>query len=252
MIYRNTLGIKGTFLISAIGSNGIMMASDTRSNIYDMSNPQNSSLAFFDGTQKTHVLGNNLISFTGTSIFDGYYTCHFIEEYLKQNPTIPTISNLIESYLSFCKNNMSTNAFERLRANRIIAAGYERGIPIINYYTWYKDFGVINSERNYGFAQSDESHFNHLYSINLTCEKLGALAQYAIYQYSTDNNKRHCIGGEISIAKIENNEICWLVNPPNQKWRCTEELLKLIESEEIELMYTKKEDKENLKKFLNI
>lgn len=62
------LSVKGSFLIAAICKDGIVLASDSRGNIFDRSDRDETPIAYFDANQKIFPVGRHAIADTGQGL----------------------------------------------------------------------------------------------------------------------------------------------------------------------------------------
>ena len=77
----SNLKVKGSFFIIAQGSDGIMVAADSRSVIFNNFDSSHTPLAYFDSTQKAFIVGKNVIVFTGSGLYGNWLTNGIIDVY---------------------------------------------------------------------------------------------------------------------------------------------------------------------------
>lgn len=231
--------VGGSFAIAAIGSDGIMIAADSRLNFHKV--PEN-PLAYQDGVQKVFIIGTSVVAFLGTASIDGDLLYKVIEDYKFVTPVIPKADLLIRSLGAYVKSHYSEKGYQLFTKNIIISSSYTNGIPRISVYK-----GEITSQIasiiDSGYVQPAATTFSTQYLKKYNCIKMGKLATEAIYKYAKSSNKEASIGGDIRILKITEKEIVWLKNPPKKQYKTVHELIKAKLSGEIQLKYTSESNK---------
>lgn len=212
---QKNIGIKGSFFIAAIAKDGIMLATESRGNFYDIRTQEQTPLAYFDGVQKTYIIGNSVMATTGSGILGDYFLCTIVDEFNKTIKTeIPT-SQIIIKFLKYCEDNFIQAKYLTISRNIFIAVGYEGNKPIMSTYNGiYNEYSLFKE----GAVGSDKSTFSAKYSKTKDAETLGNFAANAIYQYAKDHNKVNTIGGDVRVVKVTPKGIIWIKNKPNCKW----------------------------------
>jgi|GEM_PF-7003613 len=240
--FSQKVGINSSFFIAAIGSNGIMIASESRGSIYDQTDSSHSILAYCDEEQKTAIMGADGFAETGNGLYGGVFFKGVIHRFAMVSLKPPPLSHLFANLLYFCQQDMPVSVYNLFASNLMVAAGYENGKPTICYYNGIlKNKGCINTT---GYFESDTTIFKDLYSDTISCENLGKIAIKAIYKYAKDNNKQS-IGGPVRILKIDSSGTYWIENKPIFNWNYFSDFLSDYNKHKVKLQYT---SKKNIKK----
>lgn len=240
--------IEGSFMIVAIGSDGIMVASDSRANFADSNDPAHTPLGYFDFVQKTFILKNRMtISSTGMGIIGQYFEYYLVKDFEKYTLLDQKVYDLLKTYDAYLKSVCDEKTYAALENSRI-ACGYENGKPYLCYYEPKEPYRFINET----YIESGGSIFPKLYDKKLTCDSLGKLAKKAIYQFAADNKKKSLIGGLINIAKVTSENVIWLENEPKPKWKTVTDFLEAYINKKATITFTSEANKKKLLEILAI
>jgi hypothetical protein len=238
---QKNVGVKGSFLIAAFSSDGIIVATDSRGVFYDTDLKDINPLAYFDYVAKSFVIGNCVVAETGNALYGNMFLCKIIEEFKKEYPKPMLVSKLLSNLLFFCETHMDKKTFDMFKKNKLIVAGYEKGTPLICYY----EDGETKCIKD-NFIQSGSSNFNKLYNKNLNSKQLSLIATNAINDYAKKSNQTYIIGGEISVSQITEKGVFWIQNTPKCQWDYIESMLLLVRENKVKLNYTSQKNKKAL------
>jgi len=216
------IGIKGSFMLAAIGSDGIIVVTETRGVIYDIKDKNESPLAYYDGVQKEFIFGNNVFASTGKGAIGKLMFSALIRDFkekLLSNPPIDIFFNVFKDYYTAY---IPDELHSQIESNKMLVAGYYNKKPTIYL---YQNSEVIYIDSQ-GYIQSDKSSFSTKYKSNLSCDSLISLATESIVNYSRQNNNWRTIGEEVCIIKITETGLPTWVKKINFKdWKYTTDLI---------------------------
>ena len=233
--------VQGSFFIVASGSDGIMVATDSRSPVYN--NKQSVKYGYHDFGVKTLTIGNVAMVILGNDVFSGQYVNSLFEEYKTTAVMLPKVSEVLPQFFNFCSKRLTAKDFVLLSKNRYLACGYEKGIP-----TMCMQDGSISKREcvSEGWIRvaSDVSEFETKYAYTLPCNQLGRLAEISINKYAADNGMQNEIGGLIRILRITMNGLQWIQNKPQAQLLTLENSYKDFLSGKIPVSFIPKANKE--------
>ena len=214
------IGIHGSYIIAAIGKDGIILAGDSRANIYNTDDKNQSPIAYFDSVQKIFLLNDDVaLGSMGSGIISNVFFDAIVNKFRASEPNQQP-GKIIGNFLKYCKEIMPLEAYTQITNNELISIGYKNNTPTICAYS--KRDG-IDTCINYGFICGDGlSDFDSMYYSlqNKTCFNLALIAEKAIERYAVKYHKQNIIGGKIMALKITpNTAINWILNKPKEmKW----------------------------------
>lgn len=249
---KNTkIGIRGSFFIGAICNDGIIIAAESRGNIFDKRDDSKTPLAYFDDIQKIFPIEKKCIAETGQELIGNYFFSHICREfYRRTSPKIP-IDDLLPEFIQFCERHMLGEIFQELKNQKLIAAGYKNDLPTLCYFDINVDpnFKCINN----GLIESDITLLKGYDTGDLSCKEVAELAEKAIQEYASINDRWKTIGGPISILKITVDNIEWVKNEPTyNEWTKSEDFIEDYQKGMVEITPIPPFDKEQLDEFLGI
>lgn len=242
--------ISGSFVITAIGSDGIIMASEARANIFDRRDTKQTPVGYFDTIQKVFPKDNIAIAETGQGVIANVFFSALINDFYGKlvncsaNDILPA---LIEYANKFLPKEIHQDFFNQ----KLFSAGYHNSIPKICYFNNQQtpNFGCITD----GFIQSDKTIFGDKYSVKMNCQELAQLAEEAIKEYASHSDRWKTIGGPISVLQITPTTTEWLLNQPEtQKWTYVHEFITDYKSESVSVNLIEPHTKEDLYAILGI
>ncbi|MDX9880786.1 MAG: hypothetical protein RBS73_01895 [Prolixibacteraceae bacterium] len=209
------IGIKGSFMIAAIGSDGIIVASETRGNIFDLRDKKETPIAYFDGVQKEFIIGKTVLASTGKGAIGNVFFSAFINDFKSNLINYPPVDIFFNVLSDYYKQKIPQSLHHEIESNLMLVAGFKDGQPMICYF----QNSEINCIQNDGFIESAATFFQDKYSKNHSCDVLGKMAIDAIKDYSKQNDNWKTIGDEVSVIKItKENEPIWLNKIDFIKW----------------------------------
>ncbi|MCL5029772.1 MAG: hypothetical protein M1480_12240 [Bacteroidetes bacterium] len=218
--FNSCLSVEGSFVIAAICKDGIIIASDSRANIFDKRNQLQEPIAYFDSIQKIYPIGINAIAETGQGLILNLFFSAIIKSY-KANTVSLTIENLLPSFINYCKNNYPPELFREMRKQKLFATGYIGTMPTICYYNEDQPTGSFGCIQKSGFIESDSTllyeYRNQL--DKMSSDEVADLAIKAINDYAKNNDNWKTIGGQINVLLVTPQGTKWVKNmPPPQRW----------------------------------
>jgi len=201
--YISQMTIKGTLIIGAIGTDGIILAVDSRVCIIG---PDSNVIGYIDSIPKLSLLNDQFpIAFAGKSTIGE----EFVESIIKQfNDQENRSRNVQESFIDFRE---VLEKVDNRFSQKFIGGGYYEAKPYL--------FSFNNTERSadptgFVFSEPDLAPYIEKYTDRTrSCKQLGNILEAAIYSYAQDKKKEFEIGGPISIINVlPGNEIVWQQN----------------------------------------
>lgn len=237
------IGVKGSFMIAAIGKDGIIVATETRGNIFDKRDKKETPIGYYDGVQKEFVIGKTVLANTGKGVIGNAFFAAIIKDFTDKLIQYPSVDNFFNMFSEYCKKYVPKELNGQVLSNLMLVAGFQNEKPIICYYQKSEE-GCIENE---GYIESDTTIFKEKYSKNHTCDRLARLAEKAIKKYSNQNDNWKTIGGEVCIIKITNeNGPVWVKKVDFKEWKYTDELIKDYYEGKLEINLIEPFKKENL------
>ena len=237
----------GTYLISSIHKDGIMVASDSRIAFFHIEKTGRTLIAYRDSFPKTFIIGKNTLSYSGNATLLNVFISTIINEYKKtlKEDTL-NIKYLLPSFFSFVKTKYNLNFSQMIFSGILITSGYDSLKPRIFYYQ--KVDGIQEMNYNYqSIAESGKSNFRKKASSNLSCEQAGEIAVDVINEYAISNNKTDIIGGPVEICKVTKDSVVVIKNKlPKFKWVYMKDYISDLKSHKTKMFFT---SAENEKKF---
>lgn len=244
---RQHLGVRGSFMIAAVGKDGIIVATDTRGCIFDKEDPNKTPVAYFDGTQKQFIIGHSVLANTGNATLGNLFFTAFIANFTQNTKKCPEVDNFFITFFKYCQNLLNEELLSQLLSNSMLVAGYQNNKPTICYY----DNDSIGCIENFGFIESDLSSFSKNYNQKLNCDSIAILAERAIQEYAMTKEHWKTIGGEISIIKIPKNlPPVWVKKSKFNDWIYTYELIDDYKKGHFKLNFIKPFNKKDLDKII--
>lgn len=222
------IGCKGSFVIAAICKDGIIIASDSRANIFDKTDKLQKPIAYFDTIQKVFAIGPNAIAVTGQGIILNVFFSAVVERF-SINYTSLGVDHLLPSFIEYCTNNFPPEFTSEMKKQKLFSAGYINNIPTICYFNEEQPSGAFCCIQNKGFIESDSTlltkYGDRLSSMSST--EVADLAVKAIRDYAKKNQRWKTIGGPIHILLITPKSVSWLKNKPlPQRWTYIQDFIK--------------------------
>jgi hypothetical protein len=231
----------GSFIISAIGKDGITIASDSRGAFSIKKQNVKVTLAYFDGAQKIFIFKHCALALTGAFQFGNLFMSTIISDFKKNiNDDTINVNNLLTAFFNHCQKKYSRLFSDKIFKDPFISAGYENHHPkIIMYDPLDKKTKVVPVG---GFCESYKSSFN--YDPMDSCSTISKKAEAAILDFAQMREMTETIGGPISILKISEKKISFTQNPPIPfKWVYYRDFIEDYLHKKINLTFTSPENK---------
>jgi hypothetical protein len=239
------IGIKGTFIIVAIGNDGIMIASDSRGVIYDTKDSTKRILAIYDSINKSFLIKNQIaLVSTGDAVIGDKFLESIIKNYEKNLKICPNIKELLIDFYKYCKDTLPDDVNTLFFVNKMICAGFENNVPVI----CLSQDGELVATIGDGIIESyktilSEKYKNELYSKKLSCYELGLLAEKTITEYAVKSKLTEIIGGKIRILHLKPGGYEWIKNKPSRfKWTKGSEFIQDVKLGNVYINYTSTEN----------
>jgi hypothetical protein len=242
--------ISGSFVIAAVGTDGIIMASEARANIFDKNDIVQTPIAYFDTIQKVFPKENIAIAETGQGVISNVFFSAIINDFYRMLVDC-NAHEVLPAFIDYANRFLPKEIQQEFFNQKLFSAGFHNSIPIICYYD-KEQTPKIGCKTN-GFIQSDRTIFSDNYSINMNCQELAELAEAAIKEYASHNDRWKTIGGPVYVLKITKTNTEWILNKPvKQKWNYINEFIYDYTSEKIEINIIDPHTKDDLHKILGI
>lgn len=207
--------VKGTLIIEAIGSDGIILAADSRAGwIRHMYSPVEK---YRDSVPKIFLIKNSgLVAFYGVENYDGKGP----EEVIKQFEAIPfndSSYRLFKYFVNYLADKYPITESNGFKHNIYISGLYRNGEPAIIVGNLSKPTNEISNVRMrndsfYTTSPDCTKYFSNLYKDNMSTEQLIPIIKKA-FQYMSKIDTTYTIGGPITIVKVSrDNSIHWIQN----------------------------------------
>lgn len=227
--------IKGSFVIAAICKDGIIVAAESRANIFDKTDENREPIAYYDTEQKLFPIGQSrVIVHTGQGLILNIFFSAIVEK-ISTVLAKPQINNLLPTFIAHCQKNYPEAAVNEIKKQILFAAGYINSHPTICYFNLQQaqPYGCIQDS---GFIESAPTILReHDISI-LSCEEATNLAEKAIQKYADEDDRWKTIGGPVSIVQITQDDCKWLKNKPcEQKWVYIQDFVRDYQSGDVDI-----------------
>lgn len=223
------LGIKGSFVIAAICKDGIILASDSRANIFDKKNSEQTPIAYFDSIQKVFPIGSNAIAETGQGMILNVFFSAIIGDFMKHYNASEKVDRLLPALTDYVFRSYPQEAVVEIRKQKLFSAGYVERVPTVCYFNESQPEGAFGCIRGSGFIESDHTFLSDYENElpTLSASDAAALVKKAIQGYAQQGERWKTIGGPISILLITQSGLTWLENePPPQRWVYVQDILR--------------------------
>jgi 20S proteasome alpha/beta subunit len=245
---KSYIGVKGSFMIAAIGKDGIIVATETRGNIFDLRDEKETPIGYYDGVQKEFIIGSTVLANTGKGAIGNVFFSAVINEFKAKLIVYPPVDAFFNVFKEFYNSCMPKKFQDQIESNLMLVAGFKEGKPMICYFQ-NSAVGCIESE---GYVESDTTIFADKYTKNLSCDLLAELAKDAIKKYSERKENWKTIGGDVCIIKITKAEgPSWLKKIDFRKWVYTTDLIKDYNAGKVNINLIVPFKKEDLEKVFN-
>jgi hypothetical protein len=215
--------ISGSFVIAAIGSDGIIIASEARANIFDRRDAKQTPVGYFDTIQKIFPKNNIAIAETGQGVIANVFFSALIKDFYDKLGKCRA-DEILQSIILYVKTFLPKEIHSEFFNQKLFSAGYDGSIPKICYFNNEQNpnLGSVTD----GFVQSDKTIFGMEYSSKMNCRELSHLAEKSIKEYASHYERWKTIGGPISVLQVTPTTTNWILNKPvSQKWTYVNEFI---------------------------
>lgn len=226
--------IKGSFVIAAICQDGIIIASESRANIFDKAGKKQEPIAYYDTEQKVFPLGNCAIAQTGQGLILNVFFSAVVKQ-ISNSPVIPHVEHILPALLDHCRRSFPVEFVNEIRKQKLFAAGYTGNHPTICYFNEAQTppFDCI---QDHGYIQSAPTILRNHNPSNLSAEEAADLAERAIQAYAEEDDRWKTIGGPVSVLLITQDGCQWIKNTPSeQKWTYIQDFVRDYRSGKVEI-----------------
>ena len=246
-VCQTHIGMHGSFFIAAIGSDGIMVATDSRVSFFDWRDPKREILGYFDDMQKTVPIGKYVFASNGQGLVGSKLVPSVLSDFFLKVKPLPQLNLLLFVVTKFIKDNTDQRSYQIFASNILIAAGYEDGMPAI--YALKPIENRFDSVVQFGCFEADNTVFDQRNSWRLPCKQLGQMAETAILQYAKDKKNKY-IGGPIRTIQITPDRTIWLKNAPKSFWKTDKDFLLDYKAGKVKITFTSPQNKERWQKLM--
>lgn len=242
--------ISGSFVITAIGSDGIIMASEARANIFDRRDIKQEPIGYFDTIQKVFPKNNMAIAETGQGVIADVFFSALINDFYTKLDNC-SADNILPSLIDYANSFLPKEIHHDFFNQKLFSAGYHNSIPTICHFNNQQipNLGCITE----GYIQSDKTIFGDKYSSKMNCRELAQLADEAIKEYASHFDRWKTIGGPTSVLQITQSKTEWLLNQPvTPKWTYVHEFIADYKSKSVSINLIEPYTKEDLHAILGI
>lgn len=224
------VGIRGSFVIAAICKDGIILASDSRANIFDKTDTSQRPIAYYDTIQKVFPIGTNALAETGQGLILGTFFSAIVQDFAKRYAAPVSVETLLPSFISYCERAYPDRAVSEIRRQKLFAAGYKLGVPTICCFNEDQPGGRFGCVERAGYVESAPtllSDYKPAHLLTMSAAETATLAEKAIRAYARHDDRWKTIGGPVSILLVTSFGTRWIKNqPPQQEWKGVRDLIK--------------------------
>lgn len=224
----NPIAFHGSFVVGAICKDGIILASDSRGNIFDKSDNRQKALAYFDSIQKIFPIGSNAIAETGQGLILNVFFSAIVDNFLKQHADRP-VDQLLPAFIHYCQLTLPPEGVAEVKKQILFSAGFINDSPVICYFNEKQQGGAFGCIQRNGFVESAPTLLG-VYEKKLSllsAKGTAALIRRAIQEYAKEGDRWETIGGPISILGITKSGVRWIDGePPKQRWTSIQDFIR--------------------------
>jgi hypothetical protein len=250
---KSRFGIKGSFVIAAICRDGIILASETRANVFDKTDANQEPIAYYDGIQKIFPVGSSAIAETGQGLILNVFFSAIFSQFTRDLRAALPVNRLLPVFLNYCEQSLPLDATSEVKKQKLFSAGYIGSHPTICYFNQDQPgipFGYVQDS---GFIESAVTiltqHARELPT--MSAEEVTNLAIQAIETYAAEGERWKTIGGPINVLLVAKEGCRWLVkNSPTVGWKYIQDLVTAYQMGELKINPIPPADKEQLESLL--
>ena len=126
--------LKNSFVIVAIRKDGIILASESRANIFDKTDREQKPIAYYDGIQKIYPIGSVAMAETGQGLILNAFFSAIVNQFTQATSSSLRADQLLPVFISYCEQQFPSEAVNEIRRQKLFAAGFIDGHPTICYF----------------------------------------------------------------------------------------------------------------------
>lgn len=205
--------IKGSFVISAICKDGIIVASDSRGTLKDKNGRR---IAYYDNNQKIFPMGNKVIADTGyASLHDPKIS--FLSALMSGFASNPlsraAVDQLANAYFKYAGEVLPGAGAESAKVQTLVFAGYENGRPTLCIYQG--EANRATTCRSEGYLSSPRQPIVGLEKVSsLSFGEAAKVMEKTIEDYASAVQPGP-VGGPVVVRIITRSHSQWFSNHPD-------------------------------------
>lgn len=192
----------GTFIITVICNDGILIASDSRAAFTIGKGDSEKVYAYFENHLKIFTIGNFKIAASGAAILNKRSMDDIVKKFNKSHQPDSSLENTFKTFHFFLNTKMDVPDSTIFAECHFFMAGYEKQRPVL--------LGIINGkyikETRLGHVINTDTTFRNYFkipkTIEYTCNVISPILESAILKFAKDKND-YKIGGPIHIIQIK-------------------------------------------------
>lgn len=246
------VNLKGSFIISCICKDGIVVGADSRFAFLDY---QNKIVAHFENSVKVFVIQNLVITMAGRHFFESGISFNgLLYNFKRANTENLSVTNFLKVFFSYAGRKLPSSELIQLRHNHFLISGYENSAATIFVHharpkiTLTKDGYVSNHDKENKSAIIN----NFLKKADLKTASI--FVEELIKRKITQSNKNSVssIGGSPSIISIDNhNTIKWVKRQNKYAFRNIKQFAAAYKGNKIKIWHRSDADALQLKKTMS-
>lgn len=233
-----SLFLKGSFVIAAICRDGIVLASDSRANIFDKTDKEQKPIAYYDGMQKIYPLGSVAMAETGQGLILNVFFSAIIDQFSQAMGRNCRADQLLPMFIGYCEQRFPLVAAQEIKKQKLFSVGYINHHPTICYFNAYQPAGPFGRIQDSGLIESDRTLLAKCVD-QLSClsaKKVAALSKRAIESYARRGERWKTIGGPIDVLLVSRSGCQWLEkNSSTRNWEYIQDLIRDYRDGKLEL-----------------
>jgi hypothetical protein len=229
--------VKGTLIFVAIGSDGIMMAVDSRLTLSRDDEP----VGIADSIDKLHYLKGFPVCFEGVGILDSTkFVSASFREYNNLHRRKESFSESVSGYISYMKKNYKEQLHNALSDNIFIFAGFEKRKPYVNIWMADSASATFNAgDSVFECTEKKAKEYFGTYNPKQTCDQLAAKAVNATNKFVAED-KSFKAGKPLNVIMIRpNNKIVALTNFRGKKFYNLTDFEKAVDNGNVKVFMIK-------------
>jgi hypothetical protein len=226
-LVASRLLLKGSFVIAAICRDGIVLASESRANIFDKTDREQKPIAYYDGIQKLFPIRSVAMAETGQGLILNVFFSAFVSQFAQATLTNLKVDELLPMFINYCEQQFPL-ASQEIKKQKLFSAGYINNRPTICYFNIDQPQGPFGCIQDSGFIESDQSLLAEYASqlSSLSAQKLATVAKEAIQSYASHGERWKTIGGSIDVLLVTRNRCRWLDKSPTRNWKYIQDMIR--------------------------